>query len=178
MDWSILFHAQRGTLGKKTKFNSLMVDWHSSFHLPQGHSTQLQTWHHISVILDTTCPKTFLEHLHYFHRWFVYFRQNTKEVFKEFLKTTDAKTLKQHQRFFLECIYLSLLMVSMLKSYPSHVLVLFSDVMDGFGSSFSSHFPLVCWRLQTKLKITHWWESVCLILCCWMISLWNLPNHS
>ncbi len=28
----------------------------------------------------------------------------------------------------------------MLKSYPSHVLVLFSDVMDGFGSSFSPQF--------------------------------------
>jgi hypothetical protein len=27
----------------------------------------------------------------------------------------------------------------MLKSYPSHVLVLFSDVMDGVGSSFSPH---------------------------------------
>ncbi len=28
-------------------------------------------------------------------------------------------------------------MISMLKSYPSHVLVLFGDVMDGLGSSFS-----------------------------------------
>jgi hypothetical protein len=27
----------------------------------------------------------------------------------------------------------------MLKSYPSHVLVLFIDVMDGLGSSFSPH---------------------------------------
>ncbi len=27
-------------------------------------------------------------------------------------------------------------MMSMLKSYPSHVLVLFGDVMDGSGSSF------------------------------------------
>ncbi len=69
MDPSILFHAQRGTLGKKSKFNSLMVDWHSCFHLPQGHSTQLQMWHHLSVILDTNCPKTFLGHLHYFHTW-------------------------------------------------------------------------------------------------------------
>ncbi len=28
-------------------------------------------------------------------------------------------------------------MISMLKSYPSHVLILFGDVMDGLGSSFS-----------------------------------------
>ncbi len=36
----------------------------------------------------------------------VYFHQSTKEVFKEFPKTKDAKNLKQHQRFFLECIVL------------------------------------------------------------------------
>ncbi len=34
-------------------------------------------------------------------------------------------------------LYSSLLMISMLKTYPSHVLVLFGDVMDGLGSSFS-----------------------------------------
>jgi hypothetical protein len=34
----------------------------------------------------------------------VYFHENTKEVFKEFSKTKNAKTLKQHQRFFLDCI--------------------------------------------------------------------------
>jgi hypothetical protein len=36
----------------------------------------------------------------------VYFHQNTKEVFQEFPKTKDAISLKQHQRFFLECIIL------------------------------------------------------------------------
>jgi hypothetical protein len=36
----------------------------------------------------------------------VNFHQNTEEVFKEFPKTKDAKTLKQHQQFFLECIIL------------------------------------------------------------------------
>jgi hypothetical protein len=36
----------------------------------------------------------------------VYFHQNTKEVFQEFLKTKDAKTLKHHQQFFLDCIVL------------------------------------------------------------------------
>ena len=35
----------------------------------------------------------------------VYF-QNTKQFFKEFPKTKDAISLKQHQQFFLECIIL------------------------------------------------------------------------
>ncbi len=104
MDPSILFHAQRVKLRKKTKFNSLMVDWHYCFHLLQGHSTQLQMWHHISVILDTNCQKLiwniFIISIH----GLVYYHQNTKEVFKEFPKTKDAKTLKYHQQFFLECI--------------------------------------------------------------------------
>ena len=36
----------------------------------------------------------------------VYFHQNTKQVFIEFPKTKDAKTLKHHQWFFLDCIVL------------------------------------------------------------------------
>ena len=106
MDPSILFHAQRGTLVKKTKFNSLMVDWHSCFHLPQGHSTQLQMWHHVSVILDTSCQKPFWNIFIISIHGLVYFHQNTKEVLKEFPKTKDAKTLKHHQRFFLDFIVL------------------------------------------------------------------------
>jgi hypothetical protein len=34
----------------------------------------------------------------------VHYHQNTKQFFVGFLVTKDAKTLKQHQRFFLECI--------------------------------------------------------------------------
>jgi hypothetical protein len=34
----------------------------------------------------------------------VYFHQNTKQFFLEFPETKDAIALKQHQRFFLECI--------------------------------------------------------------------------
>ncbi len=91
MDPSILFqHAQRGTLAKKSKFNSLIVNWHSCFHLPQGHSTQPQMRHHVCVILDTNCPNlfwnTFITSIH----GLVYFNQNTKQIFKEFLKTKDA----------------------------------------------------------------------------------------
>ncbi len=104
MDPSILFHAQRGTLGKKTKFNSLMVEQNSCFHLLQGHSTKLQMRHHVSVILDTNFQKTIFEHLHYFHTWSCLLPSKYKEVFNEFPKTKDAKTLKQHQQFFLECI--------------------------------------------------------------------------
>ncbi len=106
MDQSILFHAQRGTLAKKLKFNSLMVNCHSCFHLPWKHSTQQQMWHHICVILDTNCPfffwNMFITSIH----GLVYFHQNTKQVFKEFPKTKGAISLKQHQRFFLECIIL------------------------------------------------------------------------
>jgi hypothetical protein len=51
--------------------------------------------------------------------------------------TKDAKTLKQYQQFFLGCIVLIILMMDMSKPYPSHVLVLFSNVMDGLRSSFS-----------------------------------------
>ncbi len=73
----------------------------------------------------------------------VYFHQDTKEVFKEFPKTKDAKILKQHQQFFLECMVVIIIMISMLKSYPSHVLVLFSDVLDGFGPIlFTTFFHL------------------------------------
>ncbi len=36
----------------------------------------------------------------------VYFHQNTKQFIVEFMGTKDAKSLKQHQQFFLECIVL------------------------------------------------------------------------
>ncbi len=38
----------------------------------------------------------------------------------------------------------------MLKSYPSHVLVLFSDVMDGLGSSFSQTYTAYMLMASTK----------------------------
>jgi hypothetical protein len=34
----------------------------------------------------------------------VHYHQNTKQIFGSFPVTKDTKTLKQHQRFFLECI--------------------------------------------------------------------------
>jgi hypothetical protein len=51
----------------------------------------------MSVILDTSCQKI---------HGLVYFHQHTKEVSKEFPKIKDAKTLKHHQQFFLDCIVL------------------------------------------------------------------------
>ncbi len=42
---------------------------------------------------------------------------------------------------FWSALYSSSLMILMLKSSPSYVLVLLSDVMDGLGSSFSPHNP-------------------------------------
>jgi hypothetical protein len=67
----------------------------------------------------------------------VYFHQNTKEVFKEFPKTEDAKTLKQHQRFFLECIILIIVDDINVKVISIKCIVFFGDLMDGLGSSFS-----------------------------------------
>jgi hypothetical protein len=55
---------------------------------------EMRSQSHLSSICDLNCTKPNI----------VYFHQNTKEVFKEFPKTKDAKTLKQHQRFFLGCI--------------------------------------------------------------------------
>ena len=90
---------------KKSKFNSLMVDWHSCFHLPWGHSTQLQMWHHVCV--DSNCPKIVLEHLHYFHTWSCLL---PSKIQNKFLKNSQEpkmqKTLKQHQQFYLECLVL------------------------------------------------------------------------
>ncbi len=77
----------------------------------------------------------------------------------------------------------------MLKSYPSHVSVLFRYMMDDLGPSFSPQNSLCMlmasnkssintvmreW-LQKNLQITQLWEKVCLILCCLMMSPWNLP---
>ncbi len=60
---------------------------------------------------------------------------------KKFLKNSwKPKMLKPSNiinNSFWSALYSSLLMISMLKSYPSHILVLFGDVMDDLGSSFS-----------------------------------------
>ncbi len=70
------------------------------------------------------------------------------KIQKKFLKNSQNPKMQKPSNnikdFFWSALYSSSLMISMLKSYPSHVLVIFSDVMDGFGSSFSPHFPLVC----------------------------------
>jgi hypothetical protein len=66
------------------------------------------------------------------------------KIQKKFLKNSQKPKMQKpsnniNNSFWSE-LYSSSLMTSMLKSYISHVLVLFSDVMDGFGSSFSPHF--------------------------------------
>ncbi len=85
---SLMFHAQRGTLAKKSShelmlsgscpstyqqqirnYNSLTVNWHYCFHLQQGHSTLPQTLRHVRASLCKKCPKVLLEHLHYSHTW-------------------------------------------------------------------------------------------------------------
>ena len=137
MDPSILFHAQRGTLANKLKFNSLMVDWHYCFHLPQGHSTQPQMWRHVSVILDTNFQNFFWNIFITSIHGLVYFHQNTKQVIKDFLKTKDAISLKQHQQFFLEYIILIMVDDINVKVISITGISFFGDLMDGLGSTFS-----------------------------------------
>jgi hypothetical protein len=73
------------------------------------------------------------------------------KIQKQFLKNSQKPKMQKPSNnindSFWSASYSSSLMISMLKSYPSNVLALFSDVMDGFGSSFSPHFSaciLVC----------------------------------
>jgi hypothetical protein len=61
--------------------------------------TYAQFW--IKTVLDFSW-NIFITSIH----GLVNFHQNTKQVFKEFPKTKDAISLKQHQQFFLECIIL------------------------------------------------------------------------
>ena len=131
MDPSILSHAQRGTLGKKTKFNSLMVNRHYCFHLLQGHSTQLQMYkcdsgYKLSKKLFGTSS---------LFPYMVLF--TSIKIQKKFLKISRKPKMQKPSNnindSFWSALYSSLLMISMLKSYPSHVLVLFSDVMDVLG---------------------------------------------
>ncbi len=122
---SVLFHAQKGTFAKKhshelmlsgscpstyqqqiRNLNSLVVNWLYPFHLQQGHSTQLQMRRHIHVSLCKQCPKAFWNIFIISIHGLVYFHQNTKQFFVEFVETNNAITLKQHQQFFLECIVL------------------------------------------------------------------------
>jgi hypothetical protein len=68
------------------------------------------------------------------------------EIQKKFLKNSRKPKMQKPSNnindSFWSALYSSSLMISMLKSYPPRVsvLILFSDVMDGFGSSFSPHY--------------------------------------
>ncbi len=71
-------------------------------------SSATRTFHTTANVISPKCDSGYKLSKNLFWNIFiisihglVYFHQNTKEVFKEFLKTKDAKTLKQHQRFFL-----------------------------------------------------------------------------
>ncbi len=109
-----------------TKFNSLMVDWHYCFHPPQRHSTQPQIQHHVRTILDKNCQKVFLNIFIISIHGLVYFHLNTRYFFVEFTGIKDAISLKQHQRFYLECIVLIIVNSLTAKSVPAGTkLVLF-----------------------------------------------------
>ena len=78
------------------------------------------------------------------------------KIQKKFLKNSQKPKMQKPSNIindsFWSALYSSLLMISMLKSYPSHVLVLFNDVMDGFGSSFSPHFSACMLTASNKFS--------------------------
>ncbi len=74
-------------------------------------SSAARTFHTTTNVTSRKCDSGyklsfFFEHLHYFHTWSCLLPLTYKRSFKEFPKTKDAKTLKHHQRFFLDCIVL------------------------------------------------------------------------
>ncbi len=104
------------------------------------------------------------------------------KIKKKFLKNSRKPKMQKPSNnisvSFWSALYSSSLMISMLKSYPSHVLVLFSDVMDGFRSSFSPHFSACMLTASNKSSNNTVMRESVVVLCCWMMSPWNLPNHS
>ncbi len=75
-----------------------------------------------------------------------------KKFLKNSWKPKMQKPSNNINNSFWSALYLSSLMISMLKSYPSHVLVLFMWWMV-LGPPFHHIFLLVCWRLQINLQI-------------------------
>jgi hypothetical protein len=88
----------------------------------------------IPGLLKRKCPKKFWNIFIISIHGIVYFHKNTKQIFVEF-PVKDAITLKQYQQFFLECIVL-IIIDDVNVEVISNVSVLFSNEMDGLGSSF------------------------------------------
>ncbi len=82
-------------------------------------------------------PKDCLEHFHYFHVWSCSLPSKYKANFCRIPRNQRYKTLKQHQRFFLECIDLISDDVNV-KVISIKCISFFSNEMDGWGSSLLS----------------------------------------
>jgi hypothetical protein len=93
------------------------------------------------VILDTNCKKNCFGTSSLFPYMVLF---TSIKIQKKFLKNSQKPKMQKPSNnindSFWSAFKSSSLMISMLKSYPSHVLVLFSDVINGFRSSFSPHF--------------------------------------
>jgi hypothetical protein len=95
--------------------------------------------------------------------------QHTKHFFLGIPVTKDTKTLKQYQRFFLECIDLISEDVNV-KDYPSHVSVLFSNEVNGSNLTFSLLNSLCKGMVSNKssnntvmresVLIIVWWNDI------------------
>ncbi len=103
-----------------------------------------------------------------------YHHQNTKHIFVEFPVTKDKKTSNNTNNSFWSALTSSVKM-SMLKSCPSHVLVLFSNEVDGSNLTFSplkSHCKVMASNKSSNNTVMR--ESVLVIL--WWITIpWNFP---
>ncbi len=83
-----------------------------------------------------------------------------KKFWNNSRKPKMQKPSKNINDSFWSALYSSSLMISMLKTYPSHVLVLFSDVMDSFGSSFSPFFSACMLTASNKYERPKEWELI------------------
>jgi hypothetical protein len=138
MDPSILFHAQKRHIGKENKVQFIDGQLTLLF------SSAARTFHITANVTSRKCDSGYRLSKNFFgtSSLFAYMVLFTSiNIQKKFLKNSRKPKMQKPSNIinnsFWTALYSSLLMISMLKSYPSHVLVKFSDVMDGLGSSFS-----------------------------------------
>ncbi len=133
-----MFHAQRGTLEKRTKVQ--FIDGR----LTLLFSFAARTFHTTANVTSRKCDSGFKLSKNIFETssLFSYMVLFTSiKIQTKFLKNSRKPKMQKPSNIindsFWTALYSSLLVTSMIESYPSHVMVSFVDVMDGFGSSFS-----------------------------------------
>ncbi len=145
MDPSILFHAQKRHIGKEDKVQFF------DGRLTLLFSSAVRTFHTTANVTSHKCHSGYKLSKNFFgtSSLFPYMVLFTSiNIQKKFIKNSQKPKMQKPSNIindsFWTALHSSLLMISMLKSYPSHVLVLFNDVMNGLGSSFHQLILLVC----------------------------------